>query len=188
MSNSNSVDWNSIGSQEKKSGGGNSNLVFLSSKNLPITLLPNMSKLAVYESVFEGGKNRPPQPGEKGKKSYVFYGLVVENEKKVVKIFNCGTTVIQEIKKIQDIAKDMANALTFVEVSSKGSGMQTEYSVKQVKLSDKNIPTDIWETKLASQLQELDTLQVIADRLSGRSKKEEPTSSGSATPGKSLDW
>ena len=170
------VDWNSIGDQ--KGGGGNTGeLVFLQAKNLPLTLLPDTgSDAESYESVWdaEAKRSRPPVAGEKAKVHFLFYALFLDETtgKKTVKICDAGTSVA---KAIQSVQKSLSNLgfISFVKVTAKGSGLDTEYAAEAVKVVEKPIPTDIWD-KLKSEedFKKLPTLEEMKNRILGLTKKE----------------
>lgn len=164
---SNVVDWNSIGNQ--KGGSKSDDVVFLTSKSLPQTLLPS-NEVVLYESVFdqETNRSRPPKDGEKARNQFLFYGLFVDEEgEKVIKICNCGTAVAKGIAQVQKSLQNLG-LLSFVKVTSTGSGLNTEYEVEAVKVVDKPIPTDIWDKlKQDDKFKKLPGLEEIKDKLLG---------------------
>ena len=165
------VDWNSIGDQ--KSSGGNDDLVFLTAKNLPQTFLPS-NEVVAYVNVFDSelNRSRPPKEGEKGRTSYLFYGLFIDDDgNKKVKICNCGQMAAKGIASVQKTVSNLG-MLSFVKVTSTGSALNTEYVVEGVKVVDKPIPTDIWD-KLADKVAELPTLDEMKDRLLGLNDNNE---------------
>ena len=171
---SSTVDWNSIGDQ--KSSGNNDDLVFLSAKNLPQTFLPS-NEIVAYANVFDSelNRSRPPVAGEKARTSYLFYGLFIDDEgTKKVKVCNCGQMAAKGIASVQKTVSNI-NMLSFVKLTSTGSGLNTEYNAEGVKVVDKPIPTDIWN-KLADQVAELPTLEEMKDRLLGLNTAKEETS------------
>lgn len=164
---SNVVDWSSIGNQ--KSGSKSDDIVFLTSKNLPQTLLPS-NEVTPYESVFdqETNRSRPPKEGEKARNQFLFYGLFVNDDgEKVIKICNCGTAVARGIASVQKSLQNLG-LLSFVRVTSTGSGLNTEYEVEAVKVVDKPIPTDIWDKlKKDDKFKKLPPLEEIKNKLLG---------------------
>ena len=162
------VDWNSIADQ--KSGNRKSeDLVFLNSKNLPQTFLPSPD-IEKYTSVYDETtkKNRPPSGSdddEKVRTQYLFYGLFFDKGQKSIKICCCGQQVAKGIGTVQ---KSLSNLglISFVKVSSTGSGLGTEYSVEAVKVGDKNITPDVWN-RLEDEVKKLPALDEMRDRLLG---------------------
>ena len=127
------VDWNSIGDQ--KSSGGNDDLVFLTAKNLPQTFLPS-NEVVAYVNVFDSelNRSRPPKEGEKGRTSYLFYGLFIDDDgNKKVKICNCGQMAAKGIASVQKTVSNLG-MLSFVKVTSTGSGLNTEYNDLAVEI------------------------------------------------------
>lgn len=174
---SNLVDWSSIGSQ--KGGSKSDDVVFLTSKNLPQTLLPS-NEIQPYESVFdqETNRSRPPVEGEKARNQFLFYGLFVNDDgEKVIKICNCGTAVARGIASVQKSLQNLG-LLSFVRVTSTGSGLNTEYEVEAVKVVDKPIPTDIWDKlKEDDKFKKLPKLGEIRDKLLGINNDDETNDS-----------
>jgi hypothetical protein len=176
------LDWNSIGSQ-KGNGKKSDDLVFLTAKNLPKTFLPSQ-KVIEYESVFDSEMNRqrPPKADEKAKTQYLFYGLsLTDKGEKVIKIYSAGRMTAagigEAIKMFRESAKqfdskiDPETLTTFVEVTSTGSGLGTEYKVKPVQVIEKPVPVTIWD-KLKESVMKLPTLEEMRDRLLGIGKEE----------------
>jgi len=169
------VDWNTIANQ-KSGGKRNEDLVFLNSKNLPQVFLPS-PQIVVYECVYDADtkRNRPVQPtDDRGlvRTQYLFYGLFMTPEgARSVKICCCGQMVAKGISAIQKTLSNLG-LMSFVKVTSTGSGLTTEYAVEGEKMSDKPIPLDIWD-KLTEEVSKHPTLEEMRDRLLGIAVKEE---------------
>lgn len=177
------VDWSSIGSEDNSKGGsgGKSDIVFLNSKNLPKTFLPD-TDVEEYYSVYvkEENRSRMPEDGEKGDRHFLFYALFVDDDgKKTIKIADTKTQVAQQIGQIMNVLKDQVgeDATSFVEVTSSGSGLKTEYKVKTKKIGDKPVKNSIWDKlKESEQFKALPSLIEIRDRLLGLNKDDEDNS------------
>jgi len=167
--------WSSIGDQ-KSPNMKKDDLIFLNSKNLPQTFLPS-NEIEIYEQYFdaETGKSRPPQPGEKAKTNILFYGLFYEQNNgeatTVIKPCVCGKMIAQKINDIQK-ALSAHDLISFVKITSKGTGLNTEYFAESVKVLDKPIPTNIWDKlKQDEQFKKLRPLAEIRDSLLGIKKE-----------------
>lgn len=183
------VDWNTIANQ-KSGGKKNEDIAFLNSKNLPQVFLPSQ-QIVAYEAVYddETKRNRPAQTTDESSKvrtQYLFYGLFMADDgSRDVKICCCGQMVAKGISSVQKTLSNLG-LMSFVKVTSTGSGMKTEYSVEGEAKMDKDgnprkIPLDIWD-KLTEEVSKLSTLEDMRDRLLGIAVKEEtPEVSANAT-------
>ncbi len=189
----NTIDWGSVADQKKSGGNKEGSVVFLKSKNLPITVLPSLDIFA-YQSVYdnETKRNRAPRPtDEKVKTEVLFYGLTVEGDKKVVKIYSAGKMLAQEIGKLTASFVNSFGQLSFLELSSTGTQLSTQYFAKAVKVSDKQIPSDIWDTKLKAEVEKLPKLSEVAARLTKSDDDSKPAANTGNTTNKgsnSLEW
>lgn len=168
------VDWSSV-SEHTGSKGKSDDIVFLNAKNLPQTFLPGQ-EIEHYESVYDAEMKRPrsPKDGDTNVRSqYLFYGLFIDDKgEKTVKICSCGNMVARGIASIQETLSNLG-ILSFVRVTSSGSGLNTEYSVKGVKVIDKDIPDDIWEKiKKEESYKKLPSLKETKNRLLGIASSE----------------
>lgn len=171
---STSTNWAEISKQaQQPRKGGQTDVVFINSKSVPQVFLPSpqvLEYLSVYDD--ETKKNRPPDSGEKGKLTYLFYGLNInEKNEKVVKIYSCGKMVADGIAMVQESLKNLG-LISFVKVSATGTGLETKYSVVAEKVVEKPIPQDIW-VKLQDQIEKLPKLEELRDKLLGLVKKED---------------
>jgi hypothetical protein len=163
--------WSAI--TEKKGGGsgGQSDIVFLNAKNLPQQLLPSTSVLE-YEAIYdaETKTNRLAKEGEKGIRTFLFYGM---NDKKEVRVYQCKMQVASKIKNLLK-SLEALKILSFVKVTATGSGMNTEYDVEAVNLTPAPIPAGIWSNpKYKEKLDEMPKLEEIRDRLTRNTETSE---------------
>ena len=185
------VDWNSIADQAGKAKG-KDDLVFLNSKNLPQVFLPGPS-IETYENVYDDvtKKSRAPVAGDtKVQKNYLFYGLFLgAGEEQIVKICWAKSQVVEGIgaalKSFRNAAPQFDSNIkaddfiTFVQVTSTGSGLGTEYKVEVVKKTKNIVPTAIWQKgAILEKIKLLPTLSDMRDRLLGIKKEEVVASAG----------
>lgn len=113
-------------------GAGNGKIVFIKGKNTnpgPLTVRP-FGKICVQTNfVYDPDlkKNRTARKGEKSRTQFVWNGL---DENGDVKTYVSGSQVVQGIKDVREIKE---TSEIYVDITSTGSGIDTEYVVRPTK-------------------------------------------------------
>ena len=128
--------------------GNPSNIVFIKGKNTsagqtisvrPIGRVEVMAGF-VFDPILK--RNRKAKAGEKARTQFLFNGIDAEGH---IKTYVCGSQVIGGIKDVRDIRE---SSDVYVEITSTGTGLETEYQVRPAK--DKTLNGKIDEPSLAN--------------------------------------
>lgn len=124
------IDFDSFSPKSRSTS--SSTLVFIKGKNTqpaPITVRP-LGGIFVQDGIIYDEslkRNRKARPGEKFRTQYLWNGL---DENGTVKTYVSGAKVIEGIKAARKMAAHFGNAPDiYVDISSTGSGLDTEYAV-----------------------------------------------------------
>ena len=167
------IDYETFNPKQSTTNSTTGDIIFVRTKNTQngqsVTAFP-YGKPYEYHSVFDETmkRSRKPRPGEKASRRFLINAL---DESGAQKILDVGVTVFAGIR---DLFEALERRDIWVEITSTGTAMKTEYKVRKSK---KTLPE-----KDSTTLEELDLSEVAATLVVDAPETAEPASTPPAKP------